>query len=80
MAIGRDEVLRAIRDSGELDDVSALRDDVKLTEQGIDSLGMFNVLLVLSERHGIAVPDEDAERLQTVAQIAAYFNDRLSAP
>lgn len=77
MAIGRDEVLSAIRDSGELDDVGALRDDVKLTEQGIDSLGMFNVLLVLSERHGITVPDKDAEKLQTIAQIAAYFNDRL---
>jgi acyl carrier protein len=76
MAIGRDEVLSAIRDSGELDDVSALRDDVRLTEQGIDSLGMFNVLLVLSERHGITVPDKDAEKLQTIAQIAAYFNDR----
>jgi acyl carrier protein len=76
MAIGRDEVLSAIRDSGELDDVSALRDDVKLTEQGIDSLGMFNVLLVLSERYGITVPDQDAEKLQTIAQIAAYFNDR----
>jgi acyl carrier protein len=76
MAIGRDEVLSAIRDSGELDDVGALRDDVRLTEQGIDSLGMFNVLLVLSERHGITVPDKDAEKLQTIAQIAAYFNDR----
>ena len=76
MAIGRSEVLAAIRDSGELDDVSALRDDVKLTEQGIDSLGMFNVLLVLSERHGVTIPDQDAERLQTIAQITAYFNDR----
>lgn len=76
MAIGRDEVLAAIRESGELDDVSGLRDDVKLTEQGIDSLGMFNVLLVLSERHGIAIPDQDAEKLQTIAQIAAYLNDR----
>ena len=76
MPIGRNEVLAAIRDSGELDEVSALRDDVKLTEQGIDSLGMFNVLLVLSERHGVTVPDQDAEKLQTIAQITAYFNAR----
>jgi acyl carrier protein len=78
VAIGRDQILAAIRESGELDDVSALRDDVKLTEQGLDSLGMFNVLLVLSERHGVTVPDKDAEKLQTVAQIAAYFNERLA--
>ena len=53
MPIGREDVLSAIRESELLDDVSGLRDDVKLTEQGIDSLGMFSVLLVLSERHGI---------------------------
>lgn len=77
MPIGRDEVLAAIRDSEMLDDVSRLRDDVKLTEQGIDSLGMFNVLLVLSERYGIQIPDQDAEKLNTISQIAEYFNLRL---
>ncbi|MGH8691144.1 MAG: acyl carrier protein [Burkholderiales bacterium] len=77
MPIGRDEVLSAIRESGVLDDVSALRDDVKLTEQGIDSLGMFNVLLVLSERHGIEIPDQDAANLNTVMQITEYLNARL---
>ncbi|MGH8725401.1 MAG: acyl carrier protein [Burkholderiales bacterium] len=77
MPIGRDEVLSAIRESGVLDDVSALRDDVKLTEQGIDSLGMFNVLLVLSERHGIEIPDPDAAKLNTVMQITEYLNARL---
>ncbi len=77
MPIGRDEVLSAIRESGVLDDVSALRDDVKLTEQGIDSLGMFNVLLVLSERHGIEIPDPDAAKLTTVMQITEYLNARL---
>jgi acyl carrier protein len=78
MAIGRDEVLSAIRDSGELDDVGGLRDDVKLTEQGIDSIGMFKVLLVLSERYDVVVPDRDAEGLNTVSQIAEYFNARLA--
>jgi acyl carrier protein len=78
MAIGRDEVLSAIRESGELDDLGDLRDDVKLTEQGIDSIGMFNVLLVLSERYGVVIPDRDAEKLNTVLQIAEYFNARLA--
>lgn len=77
MPIGREEVLSAIRESELLDDVSGLRDDVSLTEQGIDSLGMFNVLLVLSERHAIEIPDEDAGALLTIAGIVAYFNRRL---
>jgi len=77
MPIGREDVLSAIRESELLDDVSGLRDDVKLTEQGIDSLGMFSVLLVLSERHGIEIPDQDAGALATIGQIVAYFNQRL---
>lgn len=77
MPIGRDEVLFVIRESELLDDVSALRDDVALTEQGIDSLGMFNVLLLLSERHGIVIPDPDAGKLHTIDEIADYFNKRL---
>jgi len=78
MPIGRDEVLSAIRESGVLDDVAALRDDVKLTQQGIDSLGMFNLLLVLAERHGVEIPDRDAEKLNTVTEIVAYLNRRLA--
>ena len=77
MQIGRDEVLSVIRDSEMMDDVSALRDDVALTEQGLDSLGMFNVLLLLAERHSIEIPDPDADKLRTISQIIEYFNQRL---
>jgi acyl carrier protein len=77
MPIGRDEVLAAIRESEMLEDATGLRDDVELTEQGIDSLGMFNVLLLLAERYGMQIPDQDAEKLTTIREIIEYFGKRL---
>ena len=77
MTIGREDVIVAIIESEVLDSSSNVRDDVKLTDQGVDSLGMFNILLVLAERYDMEIPDRDAERLQTVDQIVAYFNQRL---
>jgi acyl carrier protein len=78
MAISRQDVVAAVKEAEVLDDVSGLRDDVKLTEQGVDSLGMFNVLLVLSERFQIEIPDKDADGLNSIHQIIEYFNRRLS--
>jgi acyl carrier protein len=78
MAISRQDVVAAVKEAEVLDEISNLRDDVKLTEQGVDSLGMFNVLLVLSERFGIEIPDKDADGLNSINQIIEYFNRRLS--
>jgi acyl carrier protein len=78
MSISREDIVSAIQESEVLDDPSGLRDDIKLTEQGIDSLGMFNVLLVLSERLGIDIPDKDADGLNNINQIIEYLNKRLS--
>ncbi len=74
MSITRNDVLAAIQSAKVLEDISIVRDEIKLTEQGIDSLGMFNVLLVVEERYGIQIPDSDIERLQTVNDIVRYLN------
>jgi acyl carrier protein len=79
MQISRDDVISAIREAESDYDLSALRDDVKLVEQGLDSLSMFNILLVLTERYELGeIPESEAERLKTVNQIIEYFNKRLS--
>jgi acyl carrier protein len=77
MAITRNDVLAAIDSARVLEDVSIVRDDISLTEQGIDSLGMFNVLLVVEERFGIKIPDSDVEGLETVNDLVRYVNTRI---
>lgn len=77
MTITRNDVLAAIQSAEVLEDVSVVRDEINLSEQGIDSLGMFNVLLVVEERYGIKIPDSDIENLQTVNDIVRYVNSHV---
>lgn len=77
MSVTREEVLAAISDAKVGVEVAKLRDDVKLSEQGIDSLEIFNILLVVSERFDLDIPDEDTEHLNTVRDILDYLNKRL---
>ena len=42
-----------------LGDVKSLRNDISLREQGIDSLDVVNVYLLLEEKFDVKIPDED---------------------
>ncbi len=77
MPVTREQVLAAIGEAKVGVDAAKLRDDVKLSEQGIDSLEIFNILLVMSEKFGLDIPDEDTEQLNTVRDILDYLNKRL---
>ena len=77
MTVKQEDVLSAVLEAEVLEDISELRTDIKLTDQGIDSLGFYNILLVLEERYGVKIPDQDIGKLDTVADIADYFNSRL---
>ncbi|OGX06023.1 MAG: hypothetical protein A3G87_08415 [Omnitrophica bacterium RIFCSPLOWO2_12_FULL_50_11] len=78
MPVTREDVLAAIHIAKAVQDVTKLRDDVKLSDQGIDSLEIFNVLLVISEKYDIDIPDEDSDHLNTIKQIVEYLNRRLT--
>ncbi|CCH06367.1 hypothetical protein NH44784_024021 [Achromobacter xylosoxidans NH44784-1996] len=47
-----------------------------MADQGIDSLSLFNILLILEEREGIKIPDEDLDQLISVQSIVQYLNSR----
>ncbi|MEW6521161.1 MAG: phosphopantetheine-binding protein [Thermodesulfobacteriota bacterium] len=78
MPITRENVLSAIQKARTAADVTKLRDDVKLADQGLDSLDIFNLLLVLSESYHIEIPDADVERLETINSIIEYLDHRLA--
>lgn len=78
MPITREDVLSAIQKARTAADVTKLRDEVKLSDQGLDSLDIFNLLLVLSERYHIEIPDADVERLETINSIIEYLDNRLA--
>jgi acyl carrier protein len=77
--VGNEDVISAIWTAKIVADPGKLRTDVKLTDQGIDSLGVFNLLLVLDEKYELQIPDADADALSTIDEIVAYLNTRLGS-
>lgn len=78
MRVVREDIVAAVRDAKVVSDPDKLRDEVKLSDQGIDSLGVFNILLVLGEKYGIEIPDSDVDQLTTIAVMVDYLNRRLA--
>ncbi|KJZ49623.1 hypothetical protein VC35_04745 [Pseudomonas fluorescens] len=58
-------------------DASTLRDNISLSDQGVDSLGMFNIILSIQDHYVIEIPDEDIEDLKTINDLAAYIKSKL---
>ncbi|WP_313698728.1 acyl carrier protein [Achromobacter sp.] len=78
MQVTQAEIVAAIRQADVVDCPEKLRPDLKLTDQGIDSLDMFSVILALQEKYGIEISDDDIDGLHSIDQMAAYINARLN--
>jgi len=59
-----------------IDDPGKIRADVVLRKQGIDSLDMFNLFLLIEETFGVTIPDDDMDQLDTLDAIVAYVESR----
>lgn len=53
-------------------DAQALKEDIPLTEQGIDSLDLYTLFLSIEESIGVSIPDSEVEKLRTIFDIVAY--------
>jgi acyl carrier protein len=61
-------------------DASAIGDDTDLREAlDLDSMDIFNLVIALSQRFAVDIPDADAPRLTTLGSGAEYLRERLSA-
>jgi acyl carrier protein len=59
-----------------LGDASEMKHNIALTDQGVDSLDIVNVYLLLEEKFDITIPDEDIEQVQTIDDIIKYVNNK----
>ena len=58
-------------------DPEKLTDDAKFIEDlGADSLDTVELVMTFEEKFGVEVPDEDAEKLKSVADVVAYITER----
>ncbi|MFN3550341.1 MAG: acyl carrier protein [Endomicrobiia bacterium] len=49
-----------------------------VNDLGADSLDTVELVMTLEEQFGIEIPDEDAEKIQTVGQAIDYIKTKLS--
>ncbi|MFA7090233.1 MAG: phosphopantetheine-binding protein [Arcobacteraceae bacterium] len=71
-------VKEVIKEAEVLGNENEIKNDVALSEQGIDSLDVVNVYLLLEEKFNIKIPDEDLNQVQTIDSIVEYINNKLS--
>ncbi len=61
-------------------DAAAVPDDADLREAlDLDSMDIFNLVVALSQRFAIDIPDADAPRLTTLGGGVEYLGERLAS-
>jgi len=73
-----ENIKEVIVEADVLGDVNEMKSDVALSEQGIDSLDVVNVYLLLEEKFGVQIPDEDLAQVRTIDSIVEYINNKLA--
>jgi acyl carrier protein len=69
-----ENVRDVIKEADVLGDVNEMKNDMPLSDQGIDSLDVVNVYLLLEEKFDIKIPDEDLDKVTTIDDIVSYIN------
>jgi acyl carrier protein len=78
MGVDRNELKRLLAETCAIDR-AAVRDDARLIEYGLDSVRALDYIISLEEAFGISIPDEAAAKLRTIAEVAAYIDERKGA-
>ncbi|QOD38250.1 acyl carrier protein [Candidatus Wolbachia massiliensis] len=54
-------------------DVEKFSSSSKLSDHGADSLDAVEIIMAAEEEFGIEIPDEDAQKMETMKQIVEYI-------
>ena len=73
-----ENVKEVIAEAEVLGEAEEMKSDIPLSDQGIDSLDVVNVYLLLEEKFDIKIPDEDIDQVQTIDAIIEYINNKLA--
>ena len=67
-----------------VDQLGISRDEVVpeasfIDDLGADSLDIVELVMAMEEEFDVEIPDEDAERIQTIGDAIAYLREKLGA-
>lgn len=60
-----------------IDDAEVVLDASFIDDLGADSLEIVELIMALEEEFGIAIPDEDVEKIRTVGHAVEYIKENL---
>lgn len=69
-----DEILALIKNSGSSIDLSLIEPDTSFSQLEMDSLDRMNVFLVIEEKFGISISDDDVLKLDCANDIAEFIS------
>ena len=52
------------------------KDDISLTEQGVDSLDMLDFFLNIEEAYNVKIPDTDIDKIKTFEALYQYLKGK----
>ncbi len=59
-------------------EIEKLTEDAKFVDDlGADSLDVVELIMAFEEEFGIEIPDEDAEKIQTVGDVITYLKEKV---
>lgn len=76
MTVTAEEIKNIIEEADTMADMDTLVNDISLVEQGVDSLDMANIYLLLEEKYDVKIPDTELGMLTSVDAIVAYLSDK----
>lgn len=76
----RQAVLDIIAELAPDDDLSTLKDDVRIRDQvSLDSMDFLDIIMELRKRYGVQVPEEDYMKLATMQGCMDYLEPKMGA-
>ena len=76
MTVTAEAIRNIIEEADTMVDMDSLVNNVSLVEQGVDSLDMANIYLLLEEKFDVKIPDTALGMLTSVDAIVTYLLDK----
>ena len=73
-----EEVKKTIAEELEVDEAQISMESIIVDDLGADSLDVVELIMRLEEKFDIEIPDEDAEKIQTVGDAVNFIESQAS--
>ena len=72
-----DKIKDIIVEQLQVDEAEVTMDTNLMKDLSADSLDAVEIIMAIEDEYGIEIPDEDAEKFQSVADIVKYVEERI---